>query len=135
MNKNKNKNSEQEINDFLSKVEIPLGKSKEEIWAEKFAKIILSKESQQLKKTNTTPKVITLFQYKWTYAIAASVMVLLTVTLYNSVVKSDNSIKDQNIIFSEKIVASNDIIFESLFVEDSEFDDWFEEEYVLQIIN
>jgi len=62
-------------------------------------------------------------------------MVLLTVTLYNSVVKSDNSIEDQNIIFSEKTVASNDIIFESLFVEDNEFDDWFEEEYVLQIIN
>ena len=49
MNKNKNKNSEQEINDFLSKVEIPLGKSKEEIWAEKFEKVILSKESQQSK--------------------------------------------------------------------------------------
>jgi hypothetical protein len=132
---NKNKNSEQEINDFLSKVEIPLGNSKEDIWAEKFEKVILSKESQQSKKTNTTPKVITLFQYKWTYAIAASVMVLLTVTLYNSVVKSDNSIEDQNITFSEKIVASNDITFESLFVEDNEFDDWFEEEYVLQIIN
>ena len=132
---NKNKNSEQEINDFLSKVEIPLGNSKEDIWAEKFEKVILSKESQQSKKTNTTPKVITSFQYKWTYAIAASVMVLLTVTLYNSVVKSDNSIEDQNITFSEKIVASNDITFESLFVEDNEFDDWFEEEYVLQIIN
>ena len=47
---NKNKNSEQEINDFLSKVEIPLGKSKEDIWAEKFEKVILSKDSQQSKK-------------------------------------------------------------------------------------
>jgi hypothetical protein len=62
-------------------------------------------------------------------------MVLLTVTLYNSVVKSDNSIDDQNITFSEEIVASNDTTIESLFVEDNEFDDWFEEEYVLQIIN
>ena len=132
---NINKNSEQEINDFLNKVEIPLGKSKEEIWAEKFENVVLSEESQQTKKTKTTPKVITLFQYKWTYAIAASIMVLLTVTLYNSVVKSDNSIDDQNITFSEEIVASNDTTIESLFVEDNEFDDWFEEEYVLQIIN
>ena len=62
-------------------------------------------------------------------------MVLLTVTLYNSVVKSDNSIDDQNITFSEEIVASNDTTIESLFVEDNEFDDWFEEEYVLQIVN
>ena len=62
-------------------------------------------------------------------------MVLLTVTLYNSVVKSDNSIDDKNITFSEEIVASNDTTIESLFVEDNEFDDWFEEEYVLQIIN
>ncbi len=132
---NKNKNSEQEINDFLSKVEIPLGKSKEEIWAEKFEKVVLSKESQQSKKTNTTPKVITLFQYKWTYAVAASVMVLLTVNHYNSVIKYDNAIEDQSIMFSDEIFASNDTTIESLFVEDNEFDDWFEEEYVLQIIN
>ena len=132
---NKNKNSEQEINDFLSKVEIPLGKSKEEIWAEKFEKVVLSKESQQSKKTNTTPKVITLFQYKWTYVVAASVMVLLTVNHYNSVIKYDNAIEDQSIMFSDEIVASNDTTIESLFVEDNEFDDWFEEEYVLQIIN
>ena len=132
---NKNKNSEQEINDFLSKVEIPLGKSKEEIWAEKFEKVVLSKESQQSKKTNTTPKVTTLFQYKWTYAVAASVMVLLTVNHYNSVIKYDNAIEDQSIMFSDEIVASNDTTIESLFVEDNEFDDWFEEEYVLQIIN
>ena len=39
---NINKNSEQEINDFLNKVEIPLGKSKEEIWAEKFENVVLS---------------------------------------------------------------------------------------------
>ena len=132
---NINKNSEQEINDFLSKVEIPLGKSKEDIWAEKFEKVILSKDSQQSKKTKTTPKVRSLFQYKWTYAIAASIMVLLTVTLYNSVVKSDNSIDDKNITFSGEIVASNDTTIESLFVEDNEFDDWFEEKYILQIIN
>ena len=132
---NKNKNSEQEINDFLSKVEIPLGNSKEDIWAEKFEKVILSKDSQQSKKTKTTPKVRSLFQYKWTYAIAASIMVLLTVTLYNSVVKSDNSIDDKNITFSGEIVASNDTTIESLFVEDNEFDDWFEEKYILQIIN
>ena len=132
---NKNKNSEQEINDFLSKVEIPLGKSKEEIWAEKFEKVVLSKESQQSKKTNTTPKVITLFQYKWTYAVAASVMVLLTVNHYNSVIKYDNAIEDQSIMFSDEIFASNDTTIESLFVEDNEFDDWFEEEYVLQIVN
>ena len=62
-------------------------------------------------------------------------MVLLTVTLYNSVVKSDNSIDDQNITLSEEIVVSNDTTIESLFVEDNEFDDWFEEEYVLQIVN
>ena len=62
-------------------------------------------------------------------------MVLLTVTLYKSVVNSDNSIDDQNITFSEEIVVSNDTTIESLFVEDNEFDDWFEEEYVLQIIN
>ena len=132
---NKNKNSEQEINDFLNKVEIPLGKSKEEIWAEKFENVVLSEESQQSKKTKTTPKVRSLFQYKWTYAIAASITVLLTVTLYNSVVKSDNSIDDQNITLSEEIVVSNDTTIESLFVEDNEFDDWFEEEYVLQIVN
>ncbi len=47
---NKNKNSEQEINDFLNKVEIPLGKSKEEIWAEKFENVVLSEESQQIEK-------------------------------------------------------------------------------------
>ena len=87
------------------------------------------------KKQKTTPKVRSLFQYKWTYAIAASIMVLLTVTLYNSVVKSDNSIDDQNITLSEEIVVSNDTTIESLFVEDNEFDDWFEEEYVLQIVN
>jgi hypothetical protein len=132
---NKNINSEQEISDFLNKAEIRLGKSKEEIWAEKFDKVILSEEHQQSKKTNTSSKIRSLFQHKWTYAVAASVMVLLTVNIYNSVIKYDNVIEDQSIIFSDEIFVSNDTTIESLFVEDNEFDDWFEEEYVLQIIN
>lgn len=132
---NKNINSEQEINNFLNKVKIPLGKSKEEIWAEKFDKVVLSEGPQQSKKTNTSTKIRSFFHYKWTYAVAASVMVLLTVNHYNSVIKHDNAIEDQSIMFSDEIVASNDITIESLFVEDNEFDDWFEEEYVLQIIN
>jgi len=103
--------SDQEINDLLSKVEIPLEKDKDLIWSEKFESLV----KEDAIASSKEPSV---FQLYWQYGIAASFANLLEITPDTEL----DLLADQTMI-------------ESLFVEDNEFDEWFEEQYVLSSVN
>ena len=121
--------SDQEINDFLSKTDVPLKKDKERIWAEKFDLLIAD-------ENNTQPVTISLFNFKWQYGLAASIAILIAVTIYlNPVEKNQTRTDFVELGVSEDELLADEKMIESLFVEDSEFDDWFEERYVLTTLN
>ena len=122
--------SYREIDDFLSKVEIPLDKDKDSIWNEKFDSLV--KE-----ETQTSSKKTPVFRLNWQYGIAASITILLAATFY---LGSKNSIQEVAKISEINDISQQDLLadqtmIESLFVEDNEFDEWFEEEYVLSSVN
>ena len=121
--------SDQEINDFLSKTDVPLKKDKERIWAEKFDSLIAD-------ENNAQPVTISLFNFKWQYGLAASFAILIAVTIYLNPVEKTQTRKDfVELGVSEDELLADEKMIESLFVEDSEFDDWFEERYVLNTLN
>ena len=74
MNK-RTKFSDQKINDFLSKADVPLKKNKERIWAEKFNSLIAEENKAQ-------PVTINWFNFNWQYGFAASIAILVAVTIY-----------------------------------------------------
>ena len=122
--------SDQEINDLLSKVEIPLEKDKDLIWSEKFESLVKEDAIASTKK----PSV---FQLYWQYGIAASFAILLVSTFYFSF--QNNASEEANLLEitpdSELDLLADQTMIESLFIEDNEFDEWFEEQYVLSSVN
>ena len=122
--------SDQEIGDFFSKVEIPLEKDKDSIWSEKFESLVKD-------DTQTPTKETTVFRFYWQYGVAASVLVLLAATFY---LKPQNPLQEvvdapEITYTSQQDLLADQTMIESLFVEDNEFDEWFEEEYVLSSVN
>ena len=122
--------SDQEINDLLSKVEIPLEKDKDLIWSEKFESLVKEDAIASSKK----PSV---FQLYWQYGIAASFPILLVSTFYFSF--QNNASEEANLLEitpdTELDLLADQTMIESLFIEDNEFDEWFEEQYVLSSVN
>ena len=122
--------SDQEINDLLSKVEIPLEKDKDLIWSEKFESLVKEDAIASTKK----PSV---FQPYWQYGIAASFPILLVSTFYFSF--QNNASEEANLLEitpdTELDLLADQTMIESLFIEDNEFDEWFEEQYVLSSVN
>ena len=120
--------SDQDIDDLFSKVDIPLKKDKDLIWAEKFESLLRDQSSKPFKNT-------TVFRLYWQYGIAASFVILLAATLY---IGNQNSFTEEpkvTIEDSEQDLLADQTMIESLFVEDNDFDEWFEEQYVLSSVN
>ncbi len=122
--------SNEEIDDFLSKLEIPLNKDKESIWSEKFDSLVKD-------ETKTPLKESPVFRLYWQYGAAASIVIILATTFYlgsqnpNREVAKAPEIND----ISQQDLLADQTMIESLFIEDNEFDEWFEEEYVLSSVN
>ena len=119
-----------EIDDLFSKVEIPLEKDKDHIWSEKFESLVNDDVALSSKKTPV-------FRLYWQYGIAASFAILLAATFYFD---SQNTVSQQSKLVetlegSEQDLLADQTMIESLFVEDNEFDEWFEEQYVLSSVN
>ena len=119
-----------EIDDLFSKVEIPLQKDKDHIWSEKFESLVKEDVASYSKK-------IPVFHLYWQYGIAASFAILLATTFYfdsqNTVSKEAKLSQTEE--GSEQDLLADQTMIESLFVEDNEFDEWFEEQYVLSSVN
>ena len=119
-----------EIDDLFSKVEIPLEKDKDHIWSEKFQSLV----QDDVVLSSKNPPVFRLY---WQYGIAASFAILLAATFYFD---SQNTVSQESKLVetiedSEQDLLADQTMIESLFVEDNEFDEWFEEQYVLSSVN
>lgn len=122
--------SDQEIDDLLSKVDIPLDRDKDLIWADQFESIVKDNSPSPSKE----PSVFRLYSQ---YGMVASFSVLLVATFY---LVSQNTISEEaglveTLDVSEQDLLADQTMIESLFVEDNDFDDWFEEQYVLSSVN
>ena len=121
--------SDKNINDFLSKADVPLKKDKEFIWTEKFNSLITHENKPQ-------PVTISWFNFNWQYGIAASIAIIIAFTIYLKPLEKMQARADfVELSVPEDELSLDEKMIESLFVEDSEFDDWFEERYVLNALN
>ena len=122
--------SDQQIDDLFSKVDIALEKNKDQIWSEKFESLVKD-------DTTLSSKKIPVFRLYWQYGIAASFLILLAATIYFN---SQNTVSQEAKLIetsedSEQDLLADQTMIESLFVDDNDFDEWFEEQYVLNSVN
>ena len=121
--------SDQEIDDFLSQTKVPLGKDKNLIWNEEFESLI--NDENKLKSDITS-----LFKLNWNYGIAASIAILISLMIFfNPLEYTNTELISVDFNGTEEELLADETMIESLFVDDSEFDDWFEERYVLNTVN
>ena len=121
--------SDQEIDDFLSQTKVPLGKDKNLIWDEEFESLI--NDENKLKSDITS-----LFKLNWNYGIAASIAILISLMIFlNPFEYTNTELVSVDFNGTEEELLADETMIESLFVDDSEFDDWFEERYVLNTVN
>lgn len=121
--------SDQEIDDFLSQTKVPLGKDKNLIWNEEFESLI--NDENKLKSDITS-----LFKLNWNYGIAASIAILISLMIFfNPLEYTSTELVSVDFNGTEEELLADETMIESLFVDDSEFDDWFEERYVLNTVN
>ena len=127
--KKETKFSDQEIDDFLSQIEVPLGKDKNLVWNEEFDSLIT--DENKLKSDITS-----LFKLNWNYGIAASIAILISLMIFlNPHEYTNTELVSVDFNGTEEELLADETMIESLFVDDSEFDDWFEERYVLNTVN
>ena len=121
--------SDQEIDDFLSQTKVPLGKDKNLIWNDEFESLI--NDENKLKSDITS-----LFKLNWNYGIAASIAIIISLIIFlNPLEYTNTELVSVDFNGTEEELLADETMIESLFVDDSEFDDWFEERYVLNTVN
>tara|TARA_B100000575_G_scaffold98097_1_gene78272 strand:+ start:385 stop:771 length:387 start_codon:yes stop_codon:yes gene_type:complete len=121
--------SDQEIDDFLSQTKVPLGKDKNLIWNDEFESLI--NDENKLKSDITS-----LFKLNLNYGIAASIAIIISLMIFlNPLEYTNTELVSVDFNGTEEELLADETMIESLFVDDSEFDDWFEERYVLNTVN
>ena len=122
------------MNKFLKKEDIKFSKSKDQIWEEVFSNKMTSNKKES--------KIFSLHgffsQKRISYAVVATVLVLLGVTYFNY---QDNSLmsEEAEVIYKiskeEFAEIESSTMFESLFIEDQEVDYFFNMHVANQIVD
>ena len=80
--------------------------------------------------------ITSLFKLNWNYGIAASIAILISLIIFlNPLEYTNTELVSVDFNGTEEELLADETMIESLFVDDSEFDDWFEERYVLNTVN
>tara|TARA_B100000614_G_C14540627_1_gene490111 strand:+ start:48 stop:434 length:387 start_codon:yes stop_codon:yes gene_type:complete len=122
------------MNKFLKKGDIKFSKSKDQIWEEVFSKKMTSNKQES--------KIFSLHSFfsqkRFSYAVAATVLVLIGFAYFNY---EDNSLasEEAEVIYKiskeEFAEIESSTIFESLFIEDQEVDYFFNMHVANQIVD
>jgi len=117
--------SNHEVDKLLDNSQISFDKSKDEVWNESFKEII---ESDTSKKESKTYNIFN-FNSKLIVGMAASLICGLLI--YNNILDNEikNPVQDNNIEFSDSAIV------ESLFIEDSELDDYLNSYVINELVN
>ena len=117
--------SNHEVDKLLDNIQISLDKNKDEVWNESFKEII---ESDTSKKESKTYNIFN-FNSKLIVGMAASL--ICSLLIYNNIADNEikNPVQDNNIEFSDSAIV------ESLFIEDSELDDYLNSYVINELVN
>ena len=116
-----------EIDSLIKDLNISYSKSKEEIWKEVNSNLNI----ESLPKTNQ--KSNNIFQLNWKFSIAASILIIIGVSwfFYNQ----QNILDNQQLNDFESINIENSTIVETLFIEESQIDEYLSLYVINEVID
>ena len=116
-----------EIDSLIKDLNISYSKSKEEIWEEVNSK--LNMES----KPKINQESINIFQLNWKFSMAASILIIIGVSWFFN--NQQNNIDKQQLNNLESINIENSSIVETLFIEESQIDEYLSLYVINEVID
>ena len=116
-----------EIDSLINDLNISYSKSKEEIWKEVNSKLNI----ESLPKTNQ--KSNNIFQLNWKFSIAASILIIIGVSWFFN--NQQNILDNQQLNDFESINIENSTIVETLFIEESQIDEYLSLYVINEVID
>ncbi len=116
-----------EIDSLIKDLNISYSKSKEEIWKEVNSNLNI----ESLPKTNQ--KSNNIFQLNWKFSMAASILVIIGVSWFFN--NQQNILDNQQLNDFESINIENSTIVETLFIEESQIDEYLSLYVINEVID
>mgnify|MGYP001194613829 FL=1 len=116
-----------EIDSLIKDLNISYSKSKEEIWKEVNTKLNI----ESMPKTNQ--KTDNVFQLNWKFSIAASILIIIGVSWFFN--NQQNILDNQQLNDFESINIENSTIVETLFIEESQIDEYLSLYVINEVID
>ena len=116
-----------EIDSLIKDLNISYSKSKEEIWKEVNSKLNI----ESLPKTNQ--KSNNIFELNWKFSIAASILIIIGVSWFFN--NQQNILDNQQLNDFESINIENSTIVETLFIEESQIDEYLSLYVINEVID
>lgn len=116
-----------EIDSLIKDLNISYSKSKEEIWKEVNSNLNI----ESLPKTNQ--KSNNIFQLNWKFSMAASILIIIGVSWFFN--NQQNILDNQQLNDFESINIENSTIVETLFIEESQIDEYLSLYVINEVID
>ena len=116
-----------EIDSLIKDLNISYSKSKEEIWKEVNSNLNI----ESLPKTNQ--KSNNIFQLNWKFSIAASILIIIGVSWFFN--NQQKILDNQQLNDFESINIENSTIVETLFIEESQIDEYLSLYVINEVID
>ena len=116
-----------EIDSLIKDLNISYSKSKEEIWKEVNTKLNI----ESMPKTNQ--KTDNIFQLNWKFSMAASILIIIGVSWFFN--NQQNIMDNPQLNDFESINIENSSIVETLFIEESQIDEYLSLYVINEVID
>jgi len=116
-----------EIDSLIKGLNMSYSKSQEEIWEEVNSKLNIESKPKTNQKSNN------IFQLNWKFSMAASILIIIGVSWFFN--NQQNIIDNQQLDDLESINIENSSIVETLFIEESQVDEYLSLYVINEVID
>ena len=124
----KEKMEDKEIDSLIKELNVSFSKSKEDIWDQVNSKLELESKPTIIQESNN------IFQLNWKFSmVAASIIIIVGISWFFN--NKQNLIENQKLDVVESISIENSSIVETLFIEESQIDEYLSLYVINEVID
>ena len=123
----KEKMEVKEIDSLIKELNVSFSKSKEDIWDQVNSKLELESKPTIIQESNN------IFQLNWKFSMAASIIIIVGISWFFN--NKQNLIENQKLDVVESIGIENSSIVETLFIEESQIDEYLSLYVINEVID
>jgi len=123
----KEKMEDKEIDSLIKELNVSFSKSKEDIWDQVNSKLELESKPTIIQESNN------IFQLNWKFSMAASIIIIVGISWFFN--NKQNLLENQKLDVVESISIENSSIVETLFIEESQIDEYLSLYVINEVID